>query len=155
LTDNAIAIKIKYPDEQFDAESLLINPQNGDLYFVTKMYVGAAQVYKLSPPFVQNKTNVLQNIGEIKVTNTPEGLFTGGEISPDGERLVLCDYLQAYEFVLPNGAKNFDDIWKQTPQIVKLSERSQGEAICYGDDGKAIFATSEKRNSPLIKVARK
>ncbi|MBC7795611.1 MAG: hypothetical protein H7Z37_01915, partial [Pyrinomonadaceae bacterium] len=95
LTDNAIAIKIKYPDEQFDAESLLINPQNGDLYVVTKMYVGAAHIYKLSPPFAQNKTNVLQNIGEIKVANTPEGLFTGGEISPDGKRLVLCDYLQA------------------------------------------------------------
>jgi hypothetical protein len=39
--------------------------------------------------------------------------------------------------------------------IVELGERKQGEAICYTADGKAIIATSEKKNSPVIKVERK
>jgi hypothetical protein len=85
--------------------------------------------------------------------------LTGGDISPDGTRVVLCDYLAAYELSLPaalssSSAGGFDAVWKQTPLVIELGEREQGESICYGEDGSSVFATSEKRPSPLIEVKR-
>ena len=82
-------------------------------------------------------------------------MLTGGDISPDGKRVVVCDYFSAYEFVLPESASNFDEIWKQTPLAVELGKRDIGEAVGYSIDGNAIFATSEKKNSPVIEVRKK
>jgi hypothetical protein len=154
-TENAEAIKFEYPDLRHDAETLMVNPNNADIYILSKRLSDSAGVYKLAADYDLNKTNKLEKIGDFKVPAIPNGLLTGGDISPDGKRVVLCDYFNAYEINLPAKAKNFDEIWKQKPLIVELGERAQGEAIGYSVDGKAIFATSEKKNSPMIKVERK
>ncbi len=101
------------------------------------------------------KTNTLEKIADFSVPAIPNGFFTGGDISSDGKRIIICDYFSAYEIVLPENAKNFDEIWKEKPTIVELGEREQGEAVGYSVDGKSIFATSEKKNSPIIEVKRK
>lgn len=154
-TARAEAIRVKYPDAPRDAETLLVNPANGDLYIVSKSLIGGADVYKLPAAFNTNKTNRLERIGAVSVPSVTPGFLTGGSVSPDGKRLILSDYFAAYEFVLPAKAKNFDEIWKQTAAAVNLGEREQGEAVCYGLDGKTIYATSEKKPSPLIEVRRK
>ncbi|MDQ4122768.1 MAG: hypothetical protein M3209_15125 [Acidobacteriota bacterium] len=154
-TARADAIRVRYPDAARDAETLLVNPANGDLYIVSKSLIGKADVYKLAAGYEINKSNKLEHIGSIGSPSLTPGFLTGGSISPDGKRLVLCDYFAAYEFVLPAKAKSFDEIWKQTGTAIDLGEREQGEAICYGSDRKTIYATSEKKPSPLIEVRRK
>lgn len=155
LTEKAEAIRVKYPDARRDAETLLVNPSNGDLYIISKSLVGSAEVYKLSAPFETDKTNTMEHIGQIGVPSVTPGFLTGGSISPDGKRLVLCDYFAAYEFVLPAKAQTFEEIWKQSAVAINLGEREQGEAVCYSSDGKTVYATSEKKSSPLIAVERK
>ena len=81
-------------------------------------------------------------------------MLTGGAISPDGKRVIICDYSSAYELQLGT-MTNFDDVWKQKPVPVNLGERKQGEAVTYSADGGSVFATSEKKNSPVIEVKRK
>jgi hypothetical protein len=66
--------------------------------------------------------------------------------------VALCDYFQGYELVLPEGASNFVDIWKQRMIGFDLGKRKQGESITYRLDGKALLATSEKSPSPFIQV---
>lgn len=97
----------------------------------------------------------MKKIADFAVPALPNGFVTGGDISNDGKRVVICDYFAAYEIVLPEKSKSFDDIWKQKSEIVQLGERTQGEAICYSADGAAVYATSEKEDSPVIKVDRK
>jgi len=94
----------------------------------------------------------MKRIGDIKVPSLIGGVLTGGSISPDGRRVALCDYLQAYEAVLPRASKNFNDVWKQTFTAFRLGQREQGEAITYRADGKALLATSEGKLPPLIQV---
>jgi hypothetical protein len=154
-TDAAEAIKFEYPDFRHDAETLLIHPQTGDIYVLTKRISGAAGVYKLKADYEPNKINKLEKIADITVPAIPNGLLTGGDISPDGKRVVLCDYFAAYEIALPKDAKNFDEIWRQKPQKIETGARAQGEAVAYSSDGKAIYATSEKKDSPLILIERK
>jgi hypothetical protein len=158
-TEEAEAIRLKYPDGRHDAEALLVHPRTGDLYIVTKS-VGASGVYKLSAPFASAKVNTMERVGELRMPALFGGLITGGDISPDGAHVVLCDYLSAYELSLPGAAsassrESFDAVWKQPPLVINLGERTQGESICYGDEGASVFATSEKRPTPLIEVKRR
>lgn len=154
-TENAEIIKFTYPDFRRDAETLMIHPQTGDIYILTKRLSGASGVYKLAADYSLEKVNELEKITDFTVPAIPNGFLTGGDISPDGRRVIVCDYFQAYELILPDDAKNFDEIWKQKPLKIELGERKQGEAVGYSADGNSIFATSEKRNSPLIEVKRK
>ena len=154
-TEPAGAIKIQYPDARFDAETLLVHPQTGDIYILTKRLRDKSAVYKLSKNYSLEKNNRLEKITDFTVPSVPFGFLTGGDISADGKRVILCDYSAAYEIVLPETAKNFDDIWREKPLIVELGEREQGEAVCYAVDGKSIFATSEKLNPPIIQVKNK
>lgn len=154
-TEAAHAIRFEYPDIRQDAETLLVHPQTGEIYVLSKSLTSASGVYKLSKNYDLNKVNRLEKVADFSVPAFPEGFLTGGGISPDGKRVVVCDYFNAYEIVLPEKAKNFDDIWREKPSIVELGERAQGEAVGYAADGKSIFATSEKKNSPVIEVRRK
>ena len=155
LIENAKKIIVEYPDARHDAETLLVNPVNADIYILSKNFVGAADVYKLAAPYQFDKKQRLARIGEINVPSLTKGLLTGGDISADGTRLILSDYFAGYEYVLPKVAKNFDEIWKERADKIDLGERAQGEAVCYSLDGAAIYSTSEKKRSPLNEVVRK
>jgi len=153
-TDRATRINFSYPDIRHNAETLLAHPKTGDLYILTKRVSGASGIYQLDATKLKNK-NTLKKIGNISLPALPNGLLTGGEISPDGKHVILCDYFNAYEYVLPKNTEKFNDIWKTDPSLIRLGKREQGEAICYSVDMKSIFATSEKRNSSIIEVKRK
>ena len=155
-TEPSEAIRCKYPDGKHNAETLMVHPKTGDIYIVTKDFTSATGVYKLKAPFSASGVHTLAAVGEISVPNIVGGLITGGDISPDGLRVVLCDYLSGYEISLPDDAKgDFDQIWKQPIALVELGPRRQGEAVCYSSDGNSILATSEKRPAPLIEVKRR
>ncbi|HET9528237.1 MAG TPA: hypothetical protein VFO99_18815, partial [Pyrinomonadaceae bacterium] len=151
-TARADAIRLRYPDGKFDAETLLVHPTTGNLYIITKVMLKNATVYEAAAPLVAGKVISMKRIGEIKVPSLMGGVLTGGSISPDGRRIALCDYLQGYEAVLPPSSRNFNDIWKQTVTGFSLGQREQGEAITYRADGKALLATSEGTRPPLIQV---
>jgi hypothetical protein len=148
----AEAIRLRYPDGKFDAETLLVHPTSGALYIVTKVMLKNATVYEAPAPLIPGRAITMKRIGDIKVPSIIGGALTGGSISPDGRRVALCDYLQGYEAVLPASIKNFNEIWKQTMTPFKLGQREQGEAITYRADGKALLATSEGKLPPLIQV---
>lgn len=153
--DGAETIKFTYPDSAHDAETLMVNPETGDIYILTKSMIGASAVFRIPAGEGILKTAKAKKVADLSVPALPNGFLTGGDISPDGKRLVVCDYFNAYEFLLPADAKNFDEIWKAKPAIIELGKREQGEAICYSADGRSLIATSEKKNSPIIEVERK
>jgi len=153
-TSPADVIRLKYPDGKHNAETLLVHPSTGDLYIVTKVMGGSAGVYKLRAPLP--KSGVTTRIAEVRFSSRTIGLITGGDISPDGRRIVLCDYFGACEFVLPKRqGVAFDSIWKEPPVLISLGTRKQGEAICYTADGSALLATSEGLPCPLIEIPRR
>jgi hypothetical protein len=150
-TAPAEAISIKYPDGAHNAEALLVHPSTGDLYVVTKG-ADSARVYKLAAPFDASGVNTPALVATLRGPGFFGALVTGGDISPDGRRVALCDYASGYELTLPEGSKSFDDIWRQKPTLVPLGARLVGESVCYTLDGAALLATSEGAPSPLIEV---
>lgn len=154
-TTNAESVRFTYPDFDQDAETLLVQPQTGTIYVVSKRVSGPAGVYRLKPDFGGDSTQKAEKVAELSVPAIPNGFLTGGDISPDGKHMIICDYTQAYEFDLPQTAANFDEIWKQQAVPVELGTRKVGEAVCYSVDGTAIYATSEGRNAPIIEAKRR
>ena len=156
VTEPAEAIRLRYPDGRHNAETLMVHPRTGDLYIVTKSLETPAAVYKLKAPYSTASVNTLVRMREISVRSFIGGVITGGDISPDGRRVILCDYLGAGELALPDGFNgDFDEIWSQPIATVDISPRKQGEAVCYRLDGLAVLATSEKRPIPLIEARRR
>jgi hypothetical protein len=153
-TEPADAAVFKYSDSPHDAETLMAQPQTGDIYVLTKRVDGPSLVFKVTPQFGSQSVVQAERIAELSLPAVPNGLLTGGAISPDGKRVVVCDYSAAYEMVL-SGSAAFDDIWKQRPIPVDLGDRKQGEAVTFSADGRSLIATSEKKNSPVIEVKRK
>ena len=147
-------LRYVYPDGNEDAEALMVHPQSGDIFVITKNDSGPAAVYRIPGEF-----DVARNINAVKVARitlpaVPNGLVTGGDISPDGRRVILCDYRQAYEFELSALVSDFDEIWKQKPYAFEIGRRKTGEAVCYSVDGNEIFATSEGKNPSIVSVTR-
>lgn len=152
MTETPELLRFSYPDGAHNAETLMVDPKTGDIYIVTKRQSGSAGVYRLRPEFSGVRTHQAEKIADISVPSIPNGLVTGGDISPDGQRMILCDYVSGYEYKLPIGSGQFDDIWKQQPEIVDLGNRPVGEAVCYSADGNSIYATSEGKSAPMIEI---
>jgi len=155
LTEPAETVRYKYPDTKQNSETLVVQPMTGSIYVLTKRIAGPSGVYRIKPDFGNSETQKAQIIAEISLPAIPNGLMTSGDISPDGKRLIVCDYAQGYEFTLPTDAANFDEIWLQKPKVVELGERNQGESICYSALGSSVFATTEGPQSPVIEVKRR
>lgn len=155
-TEAAEAVTLRYPDGRYDAETLLVHPRTGDVYVITKPGFAAAGVYKLSAPRQFSGGHTLRRVGTVGAPGIIAGAFTGGDISPDGRRVVLCDYVSGYELELPGEVadSDFDRVWSRPLAPVNLGARRQGEAVCYGLDGDSVLATSEMRPAPLIEVVR-
>ena len=153
-TAAAEVLDYEYPDARRNAETLLVHPTTGDIYVLTKSKKEPVSVYKLRPDFGGEKQRAAK-VAEFTVPAVPNGLLTGGDISTDGKRVVLCDYVYGYELTLPAAASNFDDIWKQQPLRFDLGDRKVGEAVAFTPDGNAVIAISEELNTPVYLVKRK
>jgi hypothetical protein len=153
VTESAEAIHLRYPDGKHDAETLMVHPVTGSLFIVTKAVLSNPSVYEAAGPVNSDKPVTLNRVGELNVPSLFGGLITGGDISPDGRRVALCDYMQGYEIVLPEGAA-FNTIWNQPLKPIELGQRKQGESIAYRLDGNALLTTSEGVSNPLIQVVR-
>ena len=153
--DGFEGLKFTYPSGRNDAEALLVHPATSDIYVVTKNFSGPAEVFKLIPTFNSGETQTATRVASISLPTIPNGFVTGGDISPDGKRVALCDYFSGYEIVLPEGAKAFDEIWSQKPVPFDLGPRELGESIAYAADADTVYATTEKPKPPLIRVVRK
>lgn len=143
---------LRYPDKRHDAEALLAHPSNGDMYLLTKSTSAPSHVYKFLPRF-DGEELPMTKLAELTVPAVPYGSITGGDISPDGKRVALCDYVAGYELTLPDGVQNFDEVWKQKPLRIDLGKREQGEAIAYSANGEFVIAVSEKRHTS-VNIAR-
>ena len=154
MTEQANMIRFTYPDSNHNAETLLVHPTSADIYIVTKRVTGPAGIYRLKSKFDDGTEVIAQKVADVSMPAVPNGFVTGGDISPDGRRVIICDYAAAYEFTLPESSTNFDDIWQQTPESIDVGNRKIGEAVCYTPDGGSIVLTSEGKKAPIIEVLR-
>lgn len=138
----AETITLTYPDGPRDAETLLIDPLTRDIYIVSKRTM-FSRVYRAAFP----QSTTLRTMMEC-VAVMPWGFATGGDISPDGWRVIVRGMFNASLWERPAG----EPLWRafSGKQVqIPLANEPQGEAICFDAQGKGYFTISEMAHPPL------
>lgn len=126
--------RFTYDDRPHDAETLLAAADTPRLWVVTKQLANGT-LYALPRPLRSSRVNVAVPIRQ------EEGLITDGAVSPDGRRYVLRDYFDAVVYDgLPPG--------REVARF-SLPPQTQGEAIAWSSDGRALLTASESENRLL------
>lgn len=149
-----VLYRLRYPDGPHDAEALLL-AGDGTPIIVTKD-PGTADIYTPATTLHAGATVTLKRVGQFTIPNTktsnPFSLFgrvlvTGAANSPDGRRVALRTYSDAFEFEVPDG-NVIAALTTGKPHIVALPDEPQGESIAYGTDGTSLLTVSESTGQP-------
>ncbi|WP_204037585.1 hypothetical protein [Micromonospora qiuiae] len=144
--------RLSYPDgKPRDAEALLIGDDNLPL-IITKVTAGKAEIFTPSGPLKKGDTPPvpMKKLGDIELprTDTENPLSTFGRVaitgaarSPDGTRVVLRTYADAFEYDVSNG-DIVAALTTTTPRVTALADPF-GEAIAYSTDGKTFLTVSD------------
>jgi len=158
-TEVAEALRFRYPDGAHDAEALLVHPTTGDLYIVTKAGQGdpATTVFVARSRQISTRDARLTKLATLELPDqlykSIAGGLTGGDISPDGKRVVFSDYLRLYEAAVPARGP-FDEVWKERFSVTPTGVAVQVEGVCYRSDGNALVAVSEGTPATVLESAR-
>jgi hypothetical protein len=134
---------LTYPDGARDAETLMVDPTTGDLYIVSKRE-SRSRVYRAPASALVNGAAVTM---EYKA-QLPWGWATGGDISPDGDEVLIRGYSNASLWSRAPGA-NLWDAFTGGEVSATLRSESQGESIAFDGDGWGYFTVSEGTNPPI------
>jgi hypothetical protein len=143
-TVTADALTFVYPDGRHNAETLLVDPTNGDVYVVTKVSNVPSTVYRLPKPFTPGTQATVEKVGDLSLPGSA-GLVTGGDVHPCGTRMLIRTYPMIYEFKLAAG-QPFSSIFATQGTAVPTptqDQESKGEGVTYAADGIGYFTASE------------
>jgi hypothetical protein len=144
----AVPIHFKYPDGPKDAETLMIDPIEKLIYIISKRKDTVA-VYTSPLIYKPNDTVVLTKRCKLFFPGIkPFKWITAGDISKDGQQILVKDYVKVYYW----RRKNNEPVWQtlqRPPHLLPYKMEKQGEAIGFTPDGKGYYTTSEGVYSPI------
>lgn len=136
-------IDLVYPDGAHNAETLLVDPQTGDLVIVAKGV--PTRVFTLPGPVAAGGPYMLEEIAPIDFSPI---IATGGDISPDGEFIAVRTYTVALLWLRPPGA-SIAEAFAGEPCKIPLADESQGETLSFAGDGGGYYTVSEGSEEPF------
>jgi hypothetical protein len=139
---------LQYPDGQKDAETLMIDPVDKLFYIVTKRK-DTVRIYTSPLAHKTNDTLTLTFRGKLFFEGTkPFKWITGGDISKDGDKILLKSYEKVYYWK----RKGKEHIWQtlqKKPRILTYQAEKMGEAIGFAADDKSYYTVSEGVYAPI------
>jgi hypothetical protein len=139
-TAAAEAFYARYPDGEWDAESLFVLP-TGDVFLVTKGRHGPIALYRYPAPQRPGETVTLERVTELFPQPGDEAdRVTAATASPDGRWVAIRSYRRLYLYpaagLVGGGAVE--------PTVVDLTPlgEAQGESVVIAADG-TVWLTSE------------
>ncbi|MEH0974988.1 hypothetical protein V6U77_28020, partial [Micromonospora sp. CPCC 205546] len=144
--------RLSYPEgKPHDAEALLIG-DDGNPLIITKVMSGKAQIFTPAEKMKSGDTPPvpMKKVGEISLpeTDTDNRLgapgrvaITGAARSPDGSRVVVRTYADAFEYDVTDG-NVVAALTGGKPRVTALADPF-GEAITYSPDGKTFLTVSD------------
>lgn len=141
-------VYLQYPDGPKDAETLMIDPVDRLMYIVTKRR-DSVTVYTTTLKYKVGDTVMLTKRCRLFFDGIkPFKWITGGDISKDGQQVLLKSYQKVYYWQ----RKDNEPIWetlKRKPKELPYKQERIGEAIGFTADGKGYLTTSEGVFAPI------
>ncbi|MCA9262897.1 MAG: hypothetical protein KDA60_03570, partial [Planctomycetales bacterium] len=124
-------ITLSYPDGAHNAETLLVDPLDGEIYIVTKHFTNNNRVYRTAIPGGGNTAATLEFAGEMDWSYA-----LGGDVSSTGLEVLLKTTGQVYLYDRPHGTSLADALISPV-QVVNppYTPELQGEAITFDANG--------------------
>lgn len=167
-TDNQIPqfdkFTLRYPDHPHDAETFMVDPENGDFIIISKEISGEPSTVFRAPAPESAAPVTLEQAGQIDFKSLPTSfvpgpdasplvanlgfLPTGGDISSDGGLIIVRTYGTIWIWERPDDssvAAAFDSAPVELPSEIE----PQGEAIAFDANGGGYVTVSEGSNPPL------
>ncbi|RIK74278.1 MAG: hypothetical protein DCC68_23430, partial [Planctomycetota bacterium] len=141
------AISLRYPDGSHDAESLIVDPDTGDIYIITKRDT-PSRIYRAAYPQSTSTTTTLQYLGQLTW-----GGALSGDISPDGREILLKDFDDAFYYSRPVGT-SIAAALAVAPESIPYTTQRLGEGISWDGQGRGYFTNSEGTHEPLYYYER-
>jgi hypothetical protein len=159
-------MEVRWPDGPRDCEAMAVDPVAREILLVAKKRV-PAQVFRVPLPAAGDAPGpvVAQQIATIPgipqptdddLRRAPPGArymsqITAADLSPDGLRLVLLTYREAYLLERAPG-----ESWllalRREPKRLRMPPLAQAEAIAFEPDGHVIWIGTEKLPAPLVRL---
>lgn len=146
-SDNLEKITFRYPDGNKDAETLLVDPLTRDLLIVTKELT-TTRIYKL--PYPQATNTVLQ--AELVGTIPNIVAATGGDISFDGEEIVIRNYGGIFYWYRKPAESISETLLRAPDKSLPYRLEQQGEAICFDTHAKGYYTISERTSEQPVSL---
>jgi hypothetical protein len=131
-----------YPDGPHDAEALIVDPTNGELFVVTKDLVGGvAQVFLAPANLADGSTTVLTQVATVSL-GFLHGV-TGADVTPNGDVVALRTYVSVVLYPRPAGQSLAQAFSQASCEGASSASEVQGEAIGFTRDGRGYVTVSE------------
>ncbi|MFD6565649.1 hypothetical protein [Micromonospora profundi] len=153
--DQPALYRMTYPDRPHDAEAMLLDGEGRPL-IITKGGSGTVYLYAPTTALKPDGNTPLALVGQVSLPSTTtsnpysfvgRSVITGGANAPDGRRVALRSYADAFEYDVSNGDV-VAALTTGTPRIVALPDEPQGESITYSRDGRSLLTVSESASQP-------
>jgi len=138
ITSNTVeTIAYKYEDGARDAETMFVDPNSGDIYIVSKRE-DSVGVYVLEYPHSTTEVLTAQKVATLPFTSA-----VGGDISPEGDEIIIKNYLQIFYWTVGED-ESIASALKRTPAILPYTPEPQGEAVCFDPENLGYYTLSEE-----------
>jgi hypothetical protein len=153
--------RVLYPSGvKFNAQAVLLDGNDSPIIFSAES--GKSTIYVPSAKMSPDTTTGLPALKKVGVftpvatgTDTPltaavgNMIVTGAAKSPDGSKVVLRTYSDAYEYTVGADGDIVKAITTTTPVITPLPSEAPGRAITYSADGKTFLTMAGPANGKL------
>ncbi len=149
IVENVETLVFAYPEPEvavFDAETLLVDPEDGAITIVTKDHNengGVSYIYRTDGPPATTELNRLVQVGTMSFGKGARNRVSGGDASADGRWVIVRSYLAARLYQ----RESKQGVWEALLgpyTTIALALEPQGEAIAFGrsrESGSAEFPT--------------
>ena len=147
--DDVAALHLQYPDGAHDAESLLVDPQTGELFIVAKVLSGGAVgIYRAPANSAADSTTTLERVGTMSLPGGLQNAVTAADISPDGSKVAVRTYGAVLLWDRKAG-EPIATVLGRSPCRGPIPLEIQGEAIGFQADNGGYVTVSEGANPTL------
>lgn len=142
---NVETISFQYPDGKRDAETIMIDPLNKDIYIVSKREE-FVRVYRLAYPQSTTQTITAIHVATLDLTGGQGGALgrtVGGDISHTGFEILIKTRVKIYYWPR-NASENLWEAFAVSPVTLPYIEEPQGEAVAWAPDARGYYTVSEE-----------
>lgn len=162
VLSNIETLRLRYAAGPRNAEAMIVDPDNGDIYLITK-HRAPTEVWRAAYPQSTTDTTTMVLVATFNVDWRSPAVIpvlmgaTDASISPEGNLILVRSYWLSYLWERRPG----EELWRafNRPPIAVPSTSTTGdpwfeEAICFDAQSRGYFTVSEGPQPPIYYYAR-